>query len=109
MKKILAMVLALVLCLAMVACGGPDKQPAIDAFNKASAAFDQVVAVINEDPSAYADEVIETMTEMANLMIQHKELLESDKEISEEALTEMINWYGDVEKWVADVKAELGM
>ena len=35
MKKFVALILAIVLCLSLVACGGPDKQPAIDAFNAA--------------------------------------------------------------------------
>lgn len=109
MKKMIAFVLALVLSLSLVACGGPDKQPAIDAFNKASTSFDAVAAVINEDPSAYAEEVINTMVEMANLLKEHKAVLESSDPIAQETLDEMIAWYGDVEAWVADVKAELGM
>ena len=46
---------------------------------------------------------------MADVLIQHKELLESGDEIEQEKLDEMIAWYGDVEAWVADVKAELGI
>ena len=107
MKKAIALVLALVLCLALAACGSPDKQPAIDAFNKASKAFDAVAAVINADPEAYAQEVIDTMVEMANVLKQHKDLLESNQSLTEEKLDEMIAWYGDVVEWVDDVKAEL--
>ena len=109
MKKLIALVLALVLSISLVACGGADKQPAIDAFNKASTAFDQVAAVINAEPDAYAEEVIDTMIEMATVMQEHKALLEGNDEISEESLNEMIAWYGEVEAWVADIKAELGM
>ena len=109
MKKLIALVLALVLSLSLVACGGPDKQPAIDAFNKASTAFDQVATVINAEPDAYAEEVIDTMIEMATVLQEHKALLEGNEEISEESLNEMIVWYSEVEAWVADVKAELGM
>ena len=109
MKKLIALALALVLSLSLVACGGADKQPAIDAFNKASKAFDEVATVINADPDAYAEEVIDTMIEMATVMQEHKALLESTDDIPEENLNEMIAWYGDVEAWVADVKAELGM
>ena len=109
MKKIVAMILALVLCLTLAACGGADKQPAIDAFNKANTAFTEVATAINADIEAYDDEVIEVMTEMAGVLAQHKELLESDEELTEEKLNEMIAWYGEVEQWVADVKTELGM
>lgn len=109
MKKISSLLLALIMCMSLVACGGPDKQPAIDAFNKASDAYDEVATIINENPDAYDQEVIDTLNEMADILIQHKELLESGDEIEQEKLDEMIAWYGDVEAWVADVKAELGI
>ena len=32
-----------------------------------------------------------------------------DTEIEEDKLNEMIEWYGTVEEWVSDVKAELGI
>lgn len=109
MKKITSLFLVLIMCMSLVACGGPDKQPAIDAFNKASDAYDEVATIINENPDAYDQEVIDTLNEMADVLIQHKELLESGDEIEQEKLDEMIAWYGDVEAWVADVKAELGI
>ena len=109
MKKITSLLLTLIMCMSLVACGGPDKQPAIDAFNKASDAYDEVATIINENPDAYDQEVIDTLNEMADVLIQHKELLESGDEIEQEKLDEMIAWYGDVEAWVADVKAELGI
>ena len=109
MKKITSLLLALIMCMSLVACGGPDKQPAMDAFNKTSNAFNEVAAVINENPDAYDQEVIDAMVEMANLLNQHKELLESDTEIDEEQLNEMIAWYGTVDEWVAAAKEELGI
>ena len=110
MKKLITLVLALVMCLSLVACGGgPDKQPAIDAFNQAKDSFNAVAAEINKEPDAYAQEVIDTMIEMANLLEEHGTLLSSDEELSQEQLDEMIAWYADVEEWVADVKADLGM
>ena len=108
-EKITSLLLALIMCMSLVACGGPDKQPAMDAFNKTSNAFNEVATAINENPDAYDQEVIDTMIEMANVLNQHKELLESGDEIEQEKLDEMIAWYGDVEAWVADVKAELGI
>jgi hypothetical protein len=107
MKKILAFVLALVLSLSLVACGGVDKQPAIDAFNKTSAAFNEVAAVINADIDAYNPEDVATLTELANVLKQHGELLSGNTEITEEQLDEMIAWYAEVDQWVASVKALL--
>lgn len=109
MKKITSLLLALIMCMSLVACGGPDRQPAMDAFNKTSNAFNEVAAVINENPDAYDQEVIDAMVEMANVLNQHKELLESDTEIDEEQLNEMIAWYGTVDEWVAAAKEELGI
>lgn len=120
MKKLIALVLALVMCMAFAACGeeaaapttapaasAPDKQPAIDEFNKTSTQFNEVSAIINADIEAFDEEVISTMTEMANLLNQYNELLSSDQEISQENLDEMIAWFGEVQEWVAAVKAEL--
>ena len=109
MKRITSLLLALIMCMSLVACGGPDKQPAMDAFNKTSNAFNEVAAVINENPDAYDQEVIDAMVEMANVLNQQKELLESDTEIDEEQLNEMIAWYGTVDEWVAAAKEELGI
>ena len=88
---------------------GTDKQAAIDAFNKASTSFNEVANAINANPDAYDQDVIDTMVEMADVLQQHKELLEGDTEIEEDKLNEMIEWYGTVEEWVSDVKAELGI
>lgn len=88
---------------------GTDKQAAIDAFNKASTSFNEVANAINANPDAYDQDVIDTMIEMADVLQQHKELLEGDTEIEEDKLNEMIEWYGTVEEWVSDVKAELGI
>ena len=104
MKKIIAFVMALVLSLSLVACGGVDKQPAIDAFNKTSTAFNEVAAIINADIESWDAESVEAMTEMANVLQQHGSLLSSNQEISEESLAEMIAWYGEVDQWVASVK-----
>lgn len=49
------------------------------------------------------------MVEMADVLQQHKELLEGDTEMKKDKLNEMIEWYGTVEEWVSDVKAELGI
>lgn len=115
MKKLIALALALVLCLTLVACGGeekdsgPDKKPAIDEFNKTSTAFNEVSAVINADIESFDEEVVTTMTDMANLLNEYNTLLSSDEKIDQENLDEMIEWFGEVQDWVDAVKAELGM
>ena len=107
MKKITTLLLVLAMSATMFGCGGPDKQPAIDAYNKASDDFNEVADIINANPDAYAQDVFDTMNEMADVLNQHQALLESDEGIDQEKLDQMIEWYGTVEDWVADVKAEL--
>ncbi len=113
MKKLIALALALVLCLTLVACGGeeekkgPDKQPAIDKFNETSNAFNAVSARINENIDMFDESVIETMTEMANLLNEYNQLLSGKDEIAQEDLDAMIEWFGEVDTWVADIDAEL--
>ena len=104
MKKIISCLVVLTMCISLAACGGTDKQAAIDAFNKASTSFNEVANAINANPDAYDQDVIDTMVEMADVLQQHKELLEGDTEIEEDKLNEMIEWYGTVEEWVSDVK-----
>ena len=109
MKKIIAFALVLCLTLCLAACGGPDKQPAIDAFNKASTALDTISVAINADPESYDQEVIDTMTEFAELRLQYKELLEGEDTIPQENLDQMIEWFGTVETWAGEFQAELGI
>ena len=107
MKKIVALMLALVLCLSLAACGGPDKQPAIDKFNETSAAFNAVSARINENIDLFDQANIDTMVEFANLLNQYNEILSGDNDIAQEDLDAMIEWFDDVQEWVAAVDAEL--
>ncbi|MBE6612573.1 MAG: hypothetical protein E7632_08770 [Ruminococcaceae bacterium] len=106
MKKILAVVLALVMCLAIVSCG-VDKQPAIDAFNKTSAAFNEVSTVINADIESYDEEFITVMVDMANLLNEYQVILSDDTELTQEDVDAMIEWFGTVDAWVEEVKAAL--
>ena len=86
MKKLLSLVLALAMMLALVACGGPDKQPAIDKFNETSAKFNAVAAKINENIELFDAEVVTTMTDMANLLNEYNELLSGDQALAKEDL-----------------------
>ena len=102
MRKICALILAIVMCLSLVGCGGADKQPAIDAFNKASSGFDVLVAKMNENIDVIPEDMISMMTELADGMLKYKTLLESDEDVTEEQVEEMIAKFAEVEKWVTD-------
>ena len=107
MKKLIAILLTLVMCISMVACGGADKQPAIDAFNATSAKFNEMSAKVNENIDLFPDETISTLTDMANLLNEYKDLLQGDTEIEQEKLDEIIAWFGTVDTWVDEVNVEL--
>lgn len=107
MKKIIALILVVVLGVSLVACGGPDKQPAIDKFNETSTAFNEVAAKINANIEMFDEEVITTMTDMANLLNEYNELLSGDQEIAQEDLDAMIAWFDEAQDWIETVRAEL--
>jgi len=109
MKKLIALLLALVMCLSLAACGGPDKQPAIDAFNAANTVFNEVANVMNENPDDFDQEMFDGMNSIATALAEYRELLESDEEITEEMLDEMIAWFASVEEVIAETKAEYGI
>ena len=110
MKKILALVLVLAMALSFAGCGGPDRQPAIDAFNAANTVFTEVANAINSGAVEVAEEDVEYLIELAEVIAEHKAILEDDSvELTEENLEEMIGWYAQVEASMAEIKAAYGM
>ena len=65
MKKLMVLIMTMMMGMSLVACGGADKQPAIDAFNKTSTSFNEVANIINENPQAYDQDLVDTMVDMA--------------------------------------------
>lgn len=107
MKKLSALLMAMVMCVSLVACGGVDPQPAIDAFNSASDAYDNLVDKMNENIDAYPQELIDIMVEMGNALTEHKEILESGEELTEEYAAELVQACAEVEQWAKDTEAQL--
>ena len=103
-KKLISLLLALAVCLSLVACGGPDKQPAIDAHNKAATAVNELRDVINENPEAYA-EYVDEMNELIALLNEAGEALETRDDLDQDALD---NWVAICEDIEQRAKAVLG-
>ena len=107
MKKIVGILMVMLLSVTLVACGGVDKQPAIDAFNNATSVYDALVNEINADISAYPQELIDVMMEMSEALLENKAILEGDQELTQEQIDSMIAAFGDVENWAKETSSEL--
>ena len=94
MKKFTALLLTLVLCLSMVACGsgGPDKQPAIDSYNTLAENYNAFVDIANKDLSAWGEEGIEFSADVIN---EYGTKLDSDEELTQEEIDEMVDMFDE--------------
>ena len=86
MKKLKVLIMTIMMGMSLVACGGADKQPAIDAFNMTSTSFNEVAYTIIEIPQAYDLDLVDTMVDIAGVLNEHKQILESDDDVEEEKL-----------------------
>ena len=110
MKKIIAILMLVTMSLSLASCGNKiDKQPAIDAYDKAYAAFNELAEVVNATPENFEDSAVNEIAAIETAFNQHKSLLEGDEKLTEEAMAEMITWYNTVENWVANSKEKLGI
>ena len=111
MKKIIALILVLAMCFMLAACGdsAPDKQPAIDAFNKASVPLGEVCTAVEADPDAFSDELFNELAEMSEGMAAYKTLLEGEEEMTEEDIADAVEWLTYVDERVAEIRAEYGI
>lgn len=90
MKKLIALVMAMVLCLSLVACGGPDKQPAIDAYNKLAKNYNTFVEQENANLDNWAVEDIEYMNQIADVITEYGEKLDGDTKFTQEEIDQMV-------------------
>ena len=76
MKKMFRVVLTGLLCLTMVAglaaCGGVDKKPLKESYNKAAAAFNELAELVNANSEYIDSSMIDSFKEMSDLLIQYK-------------------------------------
>ena len=95
MKRVIALLLALVLSLSLVACGGPDAQPAIDAYNKLAQNYNTFVEQENENLDSWAEEDIEYMNEVATVITEYGTKLSGDTEFTQEQIDEMVEMFNE--------------
>ncbi len=108
MKKLHTILLATVLCLSLVGCGGsgPDKQPAIDAYNELTENYNKFVEITNEDLSGWSEEDINYMNSIADKITQYGNQLDGDTELTQEQLDKMVEacneFNGIIEEYLAN-------
>lgn len=106
MKKLFSMLMAGVLCLSLVACGGgADKQPAIDAFNTTNTAFTELANKVNANIDLYPQETIDGLTAVSEALAEKKALLESDEALTEEDVTALVSAFKELDVLIADTLA----
>lgn len=105
MKKLLSFLLAAVMCLSLAACGGPDKQPAIDAYNKAADAVNAVVEIMNNDIDTYAD-YVDSMNQIVDDLNEVADALENDK-LDQSVLDQLVTQCQTIEELAVDLRGDL--
>ena len=93
MKKLMSLFLALIMCLSLAACGGPDKQPAIDAFNDCSDTFNEFAEIVNANLDAYTEDEIEFLNGCADVLNEYAGKLETKNDFTQAEIDEMIDMF----------------
>lgn len=106
MNKLVSLMLTLAMCVSLAACGGPNKQPTVDAYNKAKDVFNEVSSIVNQDIGAYDEAFVNEMIGLADLLNEIKDKLNSN-DLDQETLDNLTAWCGEVEQWAVNVKAVL--
>ena len=84
-----------------------DKKAVITAFNTTSTAFDALSADINSNPEGYVRQTVEVMVQMSDSLLQCKELLESDVELTAVEADALINELDNIKIWVTEAETVL--
>ena len=108
MKKMIALVLVLVMCLTLVACGGPDRQPAIDSYNTLADNYNAFVEIANADLSGWTEEDIEFFNACADVITEYGEKLESSDALTQEELDEMIEMFDEFNAIIEEALVDFG-
>lgn len=93
MKKVITFLVAMVMCLNLFACGGPDKQPAIDAYNELVENYNKFVDYANEDLDSYTQEEVDMMNSCADVITEYGEKLDNGTELTQEEVDEIVDMF----------------
>lgn len=93
MKKLITLFATLVMCVNLVACGGPDTQPAIDAHTKLTENYNKFVEYVNADIDSYTQEDIDFLNGCVAVIDEYGEKLYSDTEFTQEEVDEIVDMF----------------
>ncbi len=110
MKKIITILAAMILCLNLVACGGPDPQPAIDAYNELADNYNKFVEYANADLDSYSEEDIDMLNGCADVLTDYADKMENGEEFTQEEIDEMVDMFeefdGIIKEFIAEYEQE---
>ena len=107
MKKLVPLLLAAVMCLSLAACGKKaDKQPAIDAYNRAATAINEVITIINNDQETYG-QYNDQMAEVIDILTECGKTLNGSDDLDQDTLDKLVEQCKTLEELANDVRADM--
>lgn len=108
MKKLISALLAFVLLVSMVACGGenPKLAEAKEAFNGLSTQFNEIAALVNENKDALSSEAIDTLNQLSDMLNQYGEVL-TNGNVDDAQLDAILGWFGTAKDGLAVLKEDV--
>ena len=108
MKKILALIVALVMALSLAACGGVDKAAVTEAFNNTNTELNSVVTLANDNLDKMNQPTMDALAEITNAMAAFKAEIQSDdlsQERADEIVAELKNYPARIAEMRTKVEA----
>lgn len=106
MKKFRMILVVMVMCLNLVACGSPDTQPAIDAYTELTETYNKFVDYANADLDSYSQEDIDTLNGCAAVIDDYGEKLSKNTELTQEEIDEMVDMFDEFNEIIKEFLAE---
>lgn len=106
MKKLRTILVVMAMSLHLVACGGPDTQPAIDAHTELTENYNKFVDYANADLESYSQDDIDLLNSCAAVIDDYGEKLSKNTEFTQEEIDEMVDMFdefnGIIKEFLAD-------
>lgn len=108
MKKLITFLAAMAMCVSLVACGGVDTQPAIDAYNTLATNYNSFVEIGNEHLDEIASEDIDFLNSVADVITEYGQKLGNGTEFTQEEVDDMVEKFNNFNDVIVEVLESLG-